>query len=202
VADRAEEVGGLLAAARAGSREALGRVLEGCRRYLLGVAEGELGQDLRSKGGASDIVQETFLEAGRDFAGFQGSSPEEFRAWLRQMLLHRIGAFTRRYRATGKREIGREIELGANGSWGGIEQAPAGSNLSPSGVAIEHERALALRRALDRLPEQYRRVVILRLEEERSFEEIGRLLERSPEAARKVWTRAMERLSQDWERQT
>jgi RNA polymerase sigma-70 factor, ECF subfamily len=202
VADRAEEVGGLLAAARAGSREALGRVLEGFRRYLLGVAEGELDHDLRSKGGASDIVQETFLEAGRDFGGFRGSSPEELRAWLRQMLLHRIGAFTRRYRATSKREIGREIELGAPGSWGGIEQAPAGSTLSPSGVAIEHERAVALRHALDRLPEQYRRVVILRLEEERSFEEIGRLTERSPEAARKVWSRAMERLRQDWERQT
>ena len=79
--------GGLLAAARAGSREALGRVLEGCRRYLLGVAEGELDPDLRSKGGASDIVQETFLEAQRDFARFQGSSPEELRAWLRQVLV-------------------------------------------------------------------------------------------------------------------
>jgi RNA polymerase sigma-70 factor (ECF subfamily) len=202
VADRAEEVGGLLAAARAGSREALGRVLEGCRRYLLGVAEGELGQDLRSKGGASDIVQETFLEAGRDFAGFRGSTPEELRAWLRQVLLHKVGAFTRRYRDTGKREIGREIELGAQGSWGGIEQVPAGSTLSPSGVVIEHERALALRRALDRLPEEYRRVVILRFEEQRSFEEIGHLTDRSPEASRKVWSRAMERLREEWESQT
>jgi RNA polymerase sigma-70 factor (ECF subfamily) len=202
VADRAEDVGGLLAAARAGSREALGRVLEGCRRYLLGVAEGELDHDLRSKGGASDIVQETFLEAGRDFAGFRGSTPEELRAWLRQVLLHKVGAFTRRYRDTGKREIGREIEFGADGSWGGIDQAPAGSTLSPSGVASERERALALRRALNRLPEEYRRVVILRFEEERSFDEIGRLTDRSPDAARKVWSRAMERLRQEWERQT
>jgi RNA polymerase sigma-70 factor (ECF subfamily) len=202
VADRAEEVGGLLAAARAGSREALGRVLEGCRRYLLGVAEGELGQDLRSKGGASDIVQETFLEAGRNFAGFQGSTPEELRAWLRQVLLYKVGAFRRRYRGTGKRELGREIDVVGDSSWGGIGQAPAGSTLTPSGALIEHERALALRRALDRLPEEYRRVVVLRFEEERSFEEIGRLTERSAEAARKVWSRAMERMREDWERQT
>jgi RNA polymerase sigma-70 factor (ECF subfamily) len=202
VADRVEEFGGLLAGSRGGSREALGRLLEGCRRYLLGVAEGELDHDLRSKGGASDIVQETFLVAGRDFAGFQGSTPEELRAWLRQVLLPRVGAFTRRYRATGKREIGREIELGGGGSWGGIEQVPAGSTLTPSGVVIEHERAVALRRALDQLPEEYRRVVILRFEEQRSFEEIGRLTDRSPDAARKVWSRAMERLRQEWESQT
>ncbi len=49
MADCVEEVGGLVAAARAGSREALGRVLDGCRRYLLGVAEGELDHKLWSR---------------------------------------------------------------------------------------------------------------------------------------------------------
>src|SRR5271163_4886949 len=88
----------LLADARAGSRDALGGILEGCRRYLLAIAERQLDPDLRSKGGASDLVQETFLEAQRDFARFQGSSAEELRAWLRQVLLHNVGAFTRRYR--------------------------------------------------------------------------------------------------------
>jgi RNA polymerase sigma-70 factor (ECF subfamily) len=68
-------------------------------------------------------------------------------------------------------------------------------------VALEHEKALALRRALERLPEEYRRVVVLRFEEGRSFEEIGRLTDRSPDAARKVWSRAMERLRQEWEGQ-
>jgi len=199
MAEPAEEAGGVLAAARAGSRDALGRALEACRRYLLGVAEGELDPDLSAKGGASDLVQETFLEAQRDFAGFKGSSAEELRAWLRQVLLHNVGAFTRRYRTTGKREVARELTLGADGSWAGIERVPAGSTLSPSGVAIEHERALALRRALERLPEEYRLVVVLRFEQGRSFEEIGRLTDRSPDAARKVWSRAMERLRQEWE---
>ena len=60
----------------------------------------------------------------------------------------------------------------------------------------------ALGRALDRLPEEYRRVVVLRFEEGRSFEEIGRLTDRSADAARKVWSRAMERLRQEWEGQS
>jgi len=199
MAEAVENAVRLVAAARGGSREALGRALEACRRYLLGVAEGELSPDLRSKGGASDLVQETFLEAQRDFGRFEGSSPEELRAWLRQVLLHNVGAFTRRYRATGKREIGREVAFGADGSFLGLQQVPAGSTLSPSGVAIEHERALALRRAVDRLPEEYRRVVVLRFEDGLSFEEIGQITERTADAARKVWSRAMERLRLEWE---
>ena len=194
-----DDAGRLVAAARAGSREALGRALEDCRRYLLAIAERQLDPDLRSKGGASDLVQETFLEAQRDFARFQGSSPDELRAWLRQVLLHNVGAFTHRFRGTTKRAVGREVALAAGGSSADLGPDLAGSTLTPSGVAIEHEQAVALRRALERLPEEYRRVVVLRFEEGRSFEEIGRLTGRSPDAARKVWSRAMERLRQEWE---
>ena len=168
---------------------------------MLRVAEGELAPDLKSKGGASDLVQETFLEAQRDFARFEGSSPDELRAWLRQVLVNNVGAFTRRYRATGKREVGREVALMGTRSSGGIEQGLAGSTLSPSGAAIEREEALALRRAVERLPEEHRRVVILRFEQGLSFEEIGQITDRSADAARKVWSRAMERLREEWEAQ-
>jgi RNA polymerase sigma-70 factor (ECF subfamily) len=191
-----------LVPARAGSREALGRALEDCRRYLLSIAERQLDPDLRAKGGASDLVQETFLEAQRDFAGFRGDSPEELRAWLRQVLLHNVGAFTRRFRATTKRAVEREIALAAGGSRSEPGPVLAGSTLTPSGMAVAHEQALALRRALERLPEDYRRVVVLRFEEGRSFEEIGRLTDRSPDAARKLWSRAMARLRQEWEGET
>ena len=71
------EVACSLADARAGSREALGRALDACRGYLLLVAQGELAPDLRAKGGASDLVQETLLEAYRDFALFHGGSEGE-----------------------------------------------------------------------------------------------------------------------------
>ena len=199
MADILPDVAACLRAAHAGSREALGQALEACRDFLLLLARRELDAGLQAKGGASDLVQETFLEAQRDFARFQGSSPEELRAWLRQVLLHNVGAFTRRYRGTTKRSVEREVALPADSSSANREPDLAGSTLTPSGVAMEHEQALALRRALDRLPEEYRRVVVLGFEEGRSFEEIGRLTGRSPDAARKVWSRAMERLRQEWE---
>jgi RNA polymerase sigma-70 factor, ECF subfamily len=194
--------GRLLADARAGSLEALGRSLEVHRAYLLAIAERRLDPDLRSKGGASDLVQETFLEAMRDFARFDGASPGDLGAWLRQVLVNNVGTFTRRFRATSMRAVAREVAIGAGDSSAGNDPGLAGSTLSPSGHAMEHEEALALRRAVERLPEEYRRVVILRLEEGRPFEEIGQLTDRSPDAARKVWSRAMERLRREWENPT
>jgi RNA polymerase sigma-70 factor, ECF subfamily len=200
--DHPDEDRRLFAAARAGSREALGRVLEDCRRYLLAIAERQLDPGLRSKRGASDLVQQTFLEAQHNFGRFQGSSPEELRAWLRQVLLDNAGAFTRRYRATTKRAVEREVALDADGSSAAIGLDLARSSLTPSGVAIKNEQTEALCRALERLPEDYRRVVDLRFQEQRSFEEIGRLTGRSADAARKVWSRAVERLREECEGQT
>jgi RNA polymerase sigma-70 factor (ECF subfamily) len=188
-----------LAEARSGSREALGRALELCRRYLLLVAERELDADLRAKGGASDLVQQTFLEAQRDFAGFHGASEAELLAWLRHLFLHNVGKFTRHYRHTQKRSAGREVPLDAGDSSAERGGGLAAEVPSPSGQAMAHERDEALAQALARLPEDYRRVIVLRYQEERSFEEIGRLLGRSAKAARMLWTRAVERLQHELE---
>src|ERR1700730_12437904 len=100
-----------LPAARSGSLEALGRVLEACRDYLLLVANKELDPKLQAKGGASDLVQQTFLEAQRDFARFHGNSEDELLAWMRRLLIHNLADFTRRYRDTGKRQAGLETRL-------------------------------------------------------------------------------------------
>jgi RNA polymerase sigma-70 factor (ECF subfamily) len=185
-----------LAAARAGSGEALGQALEGCRGYLLGIAEGELPQDLRAKGGASDLVQQTFLEAHRDFAHFGGSTAEELRAWLRRLLLNNVANFTRAFRATAKRRVGREVPLdGDDSAAPGV--SPAADVPSPSVDAMAHEQSEALQRALGRLPEDYRQVLALRHQEHLTFEQIGARLGRTGNAARLLWMRAVERLQHE-----
>ena len=189
-----------LAAARAGSREALGQVLEAARQYLLSIARQEFDPDLRAKNSPSDVVQETFVEVQRAFGQFQGDTEAELLAWLRQLLLHRVGKLRRRYRDTQKRRLAREVALGGDDSSDGPAGGLAANTLSPSGQAMEHEEDQALREALGRLPEDYRRVITLRYEEQLPFEEIGELLQRSPEAARKLWARAVERLHEELER--
>ena len=185
-----------LPAARAGSREALGEALEACKCYLLLIADQELGPDLQGKAGPSDLVQETFQEAQRDFARFAGTSEEEWLAWLRGLLLHRLANCRRRYRGTRKRGVAREVALEADAS-GARGGALAADTPSPSGQAMAREQAQALEQALARLPDEYRQVIAGRYQEQLSFEEIGRRLHRSAEAARKLWWRAIERLQEN-----
>jgi RNA polymerase sigma-70 factor (ECF subfamily) len=186
--------------ARAGSTEALGEILDACRKYLLLVAEQELAPELRGKGGASDLVQETLLEAVRDFARFRGETEDELLAWLRRLLHNNLADFARQYRETGKRQLAREVSLSPDSSAGGPAPDPAGSDLSPSGQAVADEEADAVRRTLARLPEEYRQVLLLRYQEDLSFEEIGRLMNLTANAARKLWARAGKRLQQELER--
>jgi RNA polymerase sigma-70 factor (ECF subfamily) len=189
-----------LAAARAGSREALGQALEALRGYLLLLAQEDLDPSLRAKGGASDLVQETFLEAQRDFPHFQGNSEEELRAWLRQLLRHNLADFTRRYRATGKRGIGREQALEPGGSSAVPGAGLAAPEPSPSRLAVAQEQAEALRQAVERLPEDYRQVLRLRHQEKRSFEEIAQQMGRSAPAVRQLWSRAVRRVRLELEK--
>jgi RNA polymerase sigma-70 factor (ECF subfamily) len=177
-----------LEAARAGSPEALGRLLEMCRPYLLGVGNQQLEMDLQAKAGASDLVQETFLEAQRGFSGFHGANETELLAWLRQILLNNFANLRRHYRDTDKRELRREVAL----------DGPADNQLavgdSPSNRAQADDRDAALHRALQQLPEQSRLVIQWRNYERCSFEDIGKRLGRSTDAARKLWVRAIEQL--------
>lgn len=189
-----ESVERCLERARQGSREDLGRLLEMCRAYLLGVANRELDAQLRPKGGASDIVQEAFLEAQRIFPRFEGGTAPELLAWLRSVLLHKLDDFERRYRHADKRRVGREI---------GLEDAVVGNDAladkgrSPSSAASANEQAELVRQALERLPEHYRQVIVWRQWDELSFEEIARRLDRSTDAARMLWWRAVERLEEE-----
>jgi RNA polymerase sigma-70 factor (ECF subfamily) len=187
-----------LPAAQAGSQEALGQMLDACRRYLLFIAGQELDPGLQGKGGASDLVQETLLEAFRDFANFQGESEQELRGWLRRLLLNNVVNFGRRYRDTAKRQAGIEVPIGDPSS--DLAETLIGGDSTPSAHAMAHEQTRAVEQALERLPDDYRQVISLRLQDDLPFEEIGRQMNRSTNAAEKLWLRAIERLRQELEK--
>ncbi|HZU36752.1 MAG TPA: sigma-70 family RNA polymerase sigma factor, partial [Gemmataceae bacterium] len=180
--------------ARRGSTEALGRALDHCRAYLLLVANQDLPGDLRAKVGASDLVQQTFLEAQQDFAQFHGHSADELLAWLRQLLRNNLTNITRHYRDTDKRQVSREVSLTDTPAHD-LLHALADDGASPSKNLQAREQDTAVRQAIERLPEPYRQVIEWRNYEELAFEEIGQRLERSAEAARKLWMRAIDQLS-------
>lgn len=183
----------LIRVARDGKPETVGRLLEHLRNYLLLIAEQELGPELRGKIGASDIVQESFVDAQRNFQHFNGGDPSELKAWLRKILTHRLIDVRRRFRQVSKRNVAREISLNDCNGW--ID--PQIDTRSPRSALIASEDEQAVRQAMQRLPEQYQQVIRLRSWEDLPFDEIGSRMGRSKEAVRKLWVRAIERLQQE-----
>ena len=173
-------------------------MLNGCRQYLLMVANEVIGPELRAKCAASDLVQETFLEAQRHLRIFRGTSTGEMRAWLRRILDCRLANIRRSYLATEMRAANRELTLdasqaGPGGLFGSLE-SPAPS---PSKHAVRNEWNEALEQALLQLPERHRQAVAWRHQEQLSWDEIGRRLGCTADAARKVWSRAIQQLRRE-----
>jgi RNA polymerase sigma-70 factor (ECF subfamily) len=183
-------------AARQGSEDALAWLLEQCRPYLLLIANDELDSDVRPKVGASDLVQESVVEARRDFGRFRGGTEGELRAWLRRILRHNLADARRRFVEAGCRRVRLEEPLDAGGSTRLRHQLVADTPAPPERAAAR-EQEETLQAALARLPEDYRRVLALRYDEGRSFAEIAEALGRSDGAVKKLWLRAVRRLRQE-----
>ena len=166
---------------------------------MLLVANRELDSSLRPKAGASDLVQETFVEAQKDFRRrFSGTSEQEFYAWLTQILINRVRNHARRYRGTLKRDVTSELPLDVVAL--GKTPPLAARDPSPSAFVLAVEEEQQVREAMARLPAHYQRVLFLRNWERRSFGEIAEELQRSEGAARKLWLRAVRQLQQELSR--
>lgn len=186
----------LLDAARRGHDDAFGKLFETFRRHLLLVAHEELPPVLRGKVGASDLVQETAVDARRDFPAFRGSTTEECFSWLRAILRNNVVDAVRRYGTSQKRAAGLEVSLAS--PTGRREGAMlAASHGLPDRSAIRREDAGLLAEALGRLSVDHQAVLRLRYWEGLSFVEISDRMARSPDAVRKLWYRAVQRLQEE-----
>src|SRR5271154_1640738 len=101
----------LLNLARSGSESARGQLLERYRNYLSLLARLQIGRRLQGKVDAADLVQETFLEAHRQFTRFRGGTETELTAWLRTILAGVVLHLVRRYFGTQQRDVRLEREL-------------------------------------------------------------------------------------------
>jgi len=184
----------LLEQARSGSAAAIGSLLEAARSYLLLQAESQLPISMRAKVGPSDIVQETALDAHRDFLRFRGTTQEEFYAWLRTILQNNVMDAVRRFEIAQKRAARREESISVVVDRRGVSVLPAGSH-TPDHSAIRREDANTLADVLARMPDDYQTILRLRYWEGLTFPQIADRIGRSEEAGRKLWYRALARLT-------
>ena len=192
----------LIARARLGDEAALGTLLELYRNYLRLVARSLIGVALRVKEEPSDLIQETFLKAHREFAGFAGQGEPELIAWLRRILATTLADHVKHHRRKG-RDLQRQESPDQllERSDAAVHRALASHASSPSNGAVRRERAVLLADAVDRLPPDYHEVFILRTLEHVPLEEIAARMERSEGAVRMLWTRAVVRLNEMLENQ-
>jgi RNA polymerase sigma-70 factor (ECF subfamily) len=193
-----EDAEQLLRQARDGDTEALGRLLDLHQHYLNVIARVQIGQRLQGKTGASDIVQETFLDAHRNFPLFQGTTEAEFVAWLRKILAANLTDLLRRYLGAQGRDVRleREIADAVDRSSAMLDRGLIATGSSPSQQTVGREQALLLADALDQLPADYRDVLVLRHLQELTFPEIAARMGRSVDSVEKLWMRGLSRLRQ------
>ncbi|MGA2583974.1 MAG: sigma-70 family RNA polymerase sigma factor [Tepidisphaeraceae bacterium] len=188
-----DDVQQLLQLARAGDEAATGKLLESYAKYLNLLAGVQIGRRLQGKMDASDIVQETFLEAHRQIANFRGHSEGELLAWLRRILAGQIALMCRRFLGTKGRDVKleRELMVQIDESSQALDRNLAQSGSTPSQHVSRREQAVLLAEALSKLPEDYRQVIILRHIEALSFPKVAEEMNRSEDSVQKLWVRAL-----------
>jgi RNA polymerase sigma-70 factor (ECF subfamily) len=172
-----------------------GLPLERFRQYLLLLARAQLGPQVRGKLDASDVVQQTLLEAHRKREQFRGDGDGQLLAWLRRLLACTL-ADTLRGLGRAKRDLARERSLEAAldqsaerlAAWLAAEQS------SPSQQADRNEQLARLADALATLPEPQREALVLRHGQGWPVADIARHLGRTPLAVAGLLKRGARRL--------
>ncbi|MFH1922263.1 MAG: sigma-70 family RNA polymerase sigma factor [Planctomycetota bacterium] len=190
------KVADLIQRAQQGDSECRERLFALCRSYLGFAARAQVESWLKAKVDASDVVQQTMLEAHRDFSRFQGTSEQQLLAWLRKILLHNVADFVRHYRGTAKRRVGREVPFRTPGETDFRRGAPEPSapDGTPSQEFLRRDNELRLIAALEKLPPNYQEVILLRNLQRLPFDEVAEQMERSRPAAQMLWKRAIDKL--------
>lgn len=166
------------------------------RPWLKMLAERQLSQKMKSKLDASDVVQQTLVDAWKGQADFRGTSHRERLAWLKTIMTRVMIRFNRDQFQTEKRGMGREktIQSAMDDVSVRIEQLAIGRETGPVSAAARAEQSLLLAAALGSLPNDYRQVLTMRHIDGLSHAEIAEKLGRTSAATRMLWVRALEAL--------
>lgn len=176
----ADEIG----RARRGDRAALDRLLRRIETRLLRRAETRLGPGLRARMGRSDILQATYLEVIRGLDGFDGATEDAFLAWTESVLENAVRHQHRWFRARKRKGPSGSSPAEA------LARELKRDTPTPSAEAVRAEDLVLAGRALEALPEDQRRVIVLCVVEGRSHREAGEALGRSEGATRMLLFRA------------
>ena len=151
-----------------------GESLEGFRSYLRLLANFQLDKRIQGKVDASDIVQQTMIQAYKARDQFRGENDKQRAAWLRQILARNLIHATRDM-TRDKRDVRREqaMQAAVNDSSLRLEKLLSGDEQTPSMKVQRGEEILKVAEAIEQLPEAQREALLLHYLEQKSLAEIA-----------------------------
>ncbi|HVC98566.1 MAG TPA: sigma-70 family RNA polymerase sigma factor [Pirellulales bacterium] len=188
----------LLAQARLGDVAAVNSLLDRHREALRRMVALRMDRALQQRVDASDIVQDTLMEANRRLREYLSDPRMPFHLWLRHIARDRLIDAHRRHRAAARRSVDREQPLVAPGyldqSTMDLAAQLCDRELTPAAAATRHEMERRFQAAIEQLDEHDREVILLRHFEQLSNQETAQVLGLSEPAAGMRYLRAVRRL--------
>ncbi len=156
----------LLALARQGDREALGKIWEHVERLLLKIASEDLDPRIRARVAPSDLVQRAYLSVQNGINSFEATQFCNFRNWV-QTILRNVMIDESRTQFAEQRDVRKETGIKDGGRSGEVAngQHPVAKSPSPSSHFRKSEELALLARCLLELSADHRRVIELRVKE-------------------------------------
>lgn len=190
------EINSVLLMAQRGESSAQEALFKRYRPYLKLLSQRLAPALLRKRCDASDIVQQTCIDALRSLGAFRGSTEAEFTAWISKILKTNVVNAYRLHTAE-MRDFRKEVPLHdpsgtASLKWHSLSHPGS----TPSVQALRGEAALALAEAIGQLPEDTAVAVTLRYLEGFKLAEVAKEMEISVGAVAGLVRRGVERLNQ------
>jgi RNA polymerase sigma-70 factor (ECF subfamily) len=145
----------------------------------------------RNSADAEDVVQEACLRALRYFDGFAGDNPK---AWLLTILRNTCFTWLSKNRPADLAPLDDALSES-------MALADEGGPQTPERAVLAADDRNRLDRLIEALPAEFREVIILREQEELSYQEISRITEVPVGTVMSRLARARTRLRQGWQRE-
>lgn len=194
------ETQNLIVSAKLGNERALNNLFARYQSRILRIVRLRFHSGLRQKLRlqSMDVVQEVFVYAFQHLKDFEPKSQGHFLNWLAKKVEHyiydRLDYVGRVKREAPEGEVSIDQEAGpsTDTSRGKLQIKDDGT--TPSQFAVKQEREQLIDSLLDLLELEHRELIIHRDLEELTFTEIGELLGKTEDAARKQYCRAFKKL--------
>jgi RNA polymerase sigma-70 factor (ECF subfamily) len=158
--------------------------------YLRKIVGIRLDARIRRRVDASDVIQETRLEATQRMSEYLDRTPMPFRVWLRKLAHDHLSRLREQHVGAQRRTVDREVRLPLRSSLH-LARRLLSAGATPSESVNRRDLAQRVRRAIARLSDLDREIVMMLYFEGLSSKQVAFILDIDPITVRRHHARAL-----------